>query len=73
MTAPDLELVARLAADELRTHVAHDSQVQTTGRYVAVVRSDTRLGISEKMEAEGCYRSVVVETRLIARNQAPDH
>jgi hypothetical protein len=70
MTAPDLELTARLSADELRTHVAHDAQVYVTGRYVAAVQSDTRIGMSEKMQAGGCYRSVVVEKRLIARKQA---
>jgi hypothetical protein len=69
-TAPDLELTARLSADEIRTHVVHDAQVQTTGRWVALLRSDTRIGMSAKMEAGGFYRNVVVEKRLIARNQA---
>lgn len=67
MTAPDLELAAGLAADELRMHVAPDVHVQTTGRFAAVVRSDTRIGTSATMEAGGCYRDVVAEKRLIAR------
>jgi hypothetical protein len=71
MTAPDLELAAGLSAVELRTHVAHDAHVQATGRYVEVVRSETRIGMSEKMEAGRCYCSVVVEKRLTARNQVP--
>jgi hypothetical protein len=71
MTAPDLELAAGLSAGELRTHVAADAHVQTTGRYVGVVRSETRIGMSEKMEAGGCYCNVVVEKRLTARNQVP--
>jgi hypothetical protein len=70
MTAPDLELAARLSAGELRTHVAADAHVQTTDRYVGVVRSETRIGMSEKMEAGGCC-NVVVEKRLTARNQVP--
>jgi hypothetical protein len=72
MTAPDLELVVRLSADELRTRVAHDAQVQITGRCVAVERADTRIGISDRMDADGCYRSVVVEKRVIAQKQVPD-
>jgi hypothetical protein len=71
MTAPDLELAAGLSAGELRTHVAPDAHVRTTGRCVAVERSETRIGISEKTEAGGCYRNVVVEMRLIAWNQVP--
>lgn len=67
MTAPDLELAAGLSADELRTHVAPDAHVRTAGRFVAVVRSETRIGISATMEAGGCYRDVVAEKRLIAR------
>jgi hypothetical protein len=66
MTAPDLELAAGLSARELRTHVAPDAHVQTTGRWVAVERSETGTGISEKTEAGGCYRNVVVEKRLAA-------
>lgn len=66
MTGPDLELTAGLSAGELRTHVAPDAQVQTTGRGVAVERSETRIGISEKTEAGGSYRNVVVEKRLAA-------
>jgi hypothetical protein len=71
MTAPDLELEAGLSAGELRTHVAHDAHVQATGRWVALIRSETRIGISEKVESGGCYCNVVVEKRLIARNQVP--
>jgi hypothetical protein len=73
MTAPDLELTAGLSAGELRTHVAPDADVHTTGRWVALERSEMRIGISATTEAGGCYRDVVVEKRLIARNNvAPD-
>jgi hypothetical protein len=70
MTAPDLEIAVGLSAGELRMHVAHDTHVQKTGRYVAVVRSETRIGIGEKMEAGGSYSNVAVEKRLTAWNQA---
>ncbi|MFL5970790.1 MAG: hypothetical protein ACJ750_00150 [Gaiellaceae bacterium] len=33
---------------------------------MAVERSETRIGISEKTEAGGSYRNVVVEKRLAA-------
>jgi hypothetical protein len=66
MTAPDLELTAGLSAGELRTHVAPRRARPNTGRWVAVERSETRIGISEKTEAGGCYRNVVVEKRLAA-------
>jgi hypothetical protein len=68
MTAPDLELAVGLSADELLIHVAPDAQVQTTGRCVALERLETRIGISATMEAGGCYRDLVVQKRLIARN-----
>jgi hypothetical protein len=71
MSAPDLELDVGLSAGELRTHVAHDAHVQTTGRWVALVRSETRSGIDEATEAGGCYRNVFVEKRLSVRNQVP--
>jgi hypothetical protein len=71
MTVPDLELEAGLSAVELRAHVAPDAQVQASGRWVAVRRSERRIGISEKVESGGCYRNFAVEKRLIARNQAP--
>jgi hypothetical protein len=67
MTAPDLELAVGLSADELRTHVAPNARVHATGRWVAVERSETQIGISAAAEAGGCYRGVVVEKRLIAR------
>ena len=67
MTGPDLELTAGLSAGELRTHVAPDAHVQTTGRGVAVERSEKRIGISKETEAGGIYRNVVVEKRLAAR------
>jgi hypothetical protein len=54
MTAPDLELAAGLSADALRLHDADDAHVQTTGKGVAVLRWDMRIGISEKMAAGGC-------------------
>jgi hypothetical protein len=66
MTGPDLELAAGLSAGELRTHVVPDAQVQTTGRWVIVERSETRIGIGERTEAGGSYRNVVVEKRLAA-------
>lgn len=66
MTGPDLELTGGLSAGELRMYVAPDAHVKTTGRWVAVDRSETRIGISEKTEAGGCYRNVVVEKRLAA-------
>jgi hypothetical protein len=69
MTAPDFELAVGLSAGELRTHVAPDARVQTTGRCVAVERWETRIGISAKAEAGGCYRNVVVEKRLAATAQ----
>jgi hypothetical protein len=68
MTAPDLELVVGLSAGELRAHVAPDAHVQTTGRCLALERSETRIGISATMEASCRYLDVVVEKRLIARN-----
>jgi hypothetical protein len=67
MTAPDLELVAGLSADELRMHSAHEAQVETSGRNVVVVRSVTRVGLSGKMQARGCYRDFALEKRLSAR------
>ena len=66
MTAPDFELAVGLSAGELRTHVTPDARVQPTGRCVAVERWETRIGISAKAEAGGCYRNVVVEKRLAA-------
>ena len=66
MTGPDLELIAGLSAGELRTHVAPDAHVQTIGRWVAVERSERRIGISETTEAGGSYRNVLVEKRLAA-------
>jgi hypothetical protein len=73
MTAPDLELTVGLSAGELRTHVAPDARVQPTGSYVAVERSETRIGISAKAEAGGCYRNVFVEKRLAATAQSGSH
>ena len=68
MTEPDLELTAGLSAAELRTHLAPEAEVQTTGKHVALERSETRIGIGATTEEGGCYRWVVVEKRLIARN-----
>jgi hypothetical protein len=66
MTRPDLELAARLSAGELRTHVAPDPRVTTTGRCVAVERSESRIGLGEKTEPGVSYRNVVIEKRLAA-------
>jgi hypothetical protein len=68
MSAPDLELAAGLSADELRMHSAPDTRVEKSGRYVVVERSETRIGVSGKMEAGGCYCNVLLEKRLTARN-----
>lgn len=68
MTEPDLELTAGLSASELRTHAAPDAAVHTTGKRMALERSETRSGMGVKTEAGGYYRNVVVEKRAIARN-----
>ena len=67
MTEPDLELTAGLAASELRTHLAPDADVHTTGSRVALERSEIRIGIGATTEEGGRYRNVVVEKTLIAR------
>jgi len=67
MTEPDLELTAGLSASELRTHLAPDADVQTTGRSVALERSEVRIGINAMTEEGGRCRDVVVEKTLIAR------
>ena len=68
MTEPDLELTAGLSASELRTHLPPDADVHTTGSCVALERSEIRTGLGATTEEGGRYRNVVVEKRLIARN-----
>jgi hypothetical protein len=68
MTEPDLELTAGLSASELRTHLPPDAEVLTTGSCVVLERSEIRTGIGATTEEGGGYRNVVVEKRLVARN-----
>ena len=72
MTLPDFEITARLTARELRTRVAPDAQVGTTGPCVTLARGEARIGAHETVEACKWSTDVIVE-KLVAAALGKQH
>ncbi len=74
MSGADLEIMARLHARELVTHVPPDTQTVIEGSDMTPTPEGARVGLPGRIEPAGHYRNVVVEKRLAAATREPlDH
>jgi hypothetical protein len=66
MTQADFEITARLTAQELRTHIAPDAQLEPTGGGGSPIHGEAQTCARETVERRHCSTDVTVEKRVVA-------